>query len=153
MKALTICQPYAHLIRLPTDDPRHKRVENRTWYTSYRGPLYIHAGKSRQWMDVEDGIEMAYQIPAKELVFGAVIAVAELVDCLRSEHIMRGNHDAKYLWLRAHQHVNGPYCWILDHVAPIGPWPYRGAQGLFDITDRELDAVANRALGITARQA
>ena len=45
MKALTICQPYPHLIMLG-----EKPVENRTWATSYRGPLAIHAGKSRQWL-------------------------------------------------------------------------------------------------------
>lgn len=32
MKALTIFQPYAHLICLPGDDDRSKRVENRTWH-------------------------------------------------------------------------------------------------------------------------
>lgn len=30
-----------------------KRVENREWPTSYRGPLLIHAGKSREWLDDE----------------------------------------------------------------------------------------------------
>lgn len=52
MKALTICQPYAALICLPSTDWRHKRVENRKWFTSYRGPLLIHAGKSRDWLEV-----------------------------------------------------------------------------------------------------
>lgn len=150
MKALTICQPYPYLICLPVSDLRHKRVENRIWYTPYRGMLYIHAGKSREWLDVEAGVEQAYQIPVNELVFGAIVAVAELVDCVSLASITRREHDAKYPWLREHAHTNGPYCWILDHVAPIGPWPYRGAQKLFDIPDGELDAVANRELGITA---
>lgn len=48
MKALTVCQPYASLIARGK-----KRVENRTWSTSYRGHLYIHAGKSRKWLSSE----------------------------------------------------------------------------------------------------
>jgi hypothetical protein len=44
-KALTICQPYAELIARG-----EKVIENRTWPTSYRGPLLIHAGKSREWL-------------------------------------------------------------------------------------------------------
>lgn len=34
LKALTICQPYAHLIAIGT-----KRAENRTWDTAHRGPV------------------------------------------------------------------------------------------------------------------
>lgn len=38
MKALTVHQPWASLIALG-----HKRIETRSWSTSYRGPLAIHA--------------------------------------------------------------------------------------------------------------
>ncbi|MFA7254088.1 MAG: hypothetical protein WC107_06075, partial [Patescibacteria group bacterium] len=57
MKALTVCQPYASLIvGWPGIDPDDvKRVENRTWPTSYHGPLLIHAGKSRLWLSSWDG--------------------------------------------------------------------------------------------------
>ncbi|MBL8866467.1 MAG: ASCH domain-containing protein, partial [Planctomycetia bacterium] len=46
MLALSIHQPWAHAIL-------HfgKSVENRTWSTSYRGPLLIHAAKSRASYD------------------------------------------------------------------------------------------------------
>src|SRR3546814_21116370 len=47
MKALTICQPYAELILLGL-----KRVENRSKPTRHRGPLLIHAGKSRDWLRI-----------------------------------------------------------------------------------------------------
>ena len=39
MKALSIQQPWAWMILYGT-----KRVENRTWATSFRGPFLIHAG-------------------------------------------------------------------------------------------------------------
>lgn len=41
MKALTIRQPWASLIALGV-----KTIETRSWSTSYRGPLAIHAGKA-----------------------------------------------------------------------------------------------------------
>lgn len=45
MKALTISQPFASLIA-----SGEKWIENRIWYTSYRGPLAIHAGKGLQYL-------------------------------------------------------------------------------------------------------
>ncbi|TCP38764.1 ASCH domain-containing protein [Tamaricihabitans halophyticus] len=40
MRALSIRQPWAALILAG-----HKPTENRTWHTTYRGPLAIHAGQ------------------------------------------------------------------------------------------------------------
>lgn len=134
MKALTICQPYAELIAC-----REKRVENRTWATSLRGPLYIHAGKNRSWLEVyftKDGYEVDKPtgIYLSLMDFGALIATANLIDCLPIEPVMSGAYDEKYPWLRAHKHVNGPWCWVLDNVKRLErPIPYRGAQGLFDV--------------------
>lgn len=140
MKALTICQPYPALILLPTSDPRHKRVENRTWPTNYRGPMYMHAGKSRQWLDLsDDGTrDEAYDLPLSSMPFGAVVATMDLIDCLRIERIRSGEYDSKYPWLREHVHASGPWCWVLDNIKPCGPHPWRGAQGLFDIDPVEL---------------
>lgn len=130
MKALTICQPYAELICRGD-----KRVENRTWPTSYRGLMFIHAGKSRQWFDDDaDLIREFGEMPP----FGAVVATAALVDCVRSADVIMGDYDKKYPWLADHEHMHGPWCWILENVSRIGPWPWRGAQGLFDIDHAEL---------------
>ncbi len=139
MKTLTICQPYAELICRG-----EKRVENRTWPTRHRGQMYIHAGKSRAWFDDDEHlIQMLGRMPP----FGAVVAIVDLIDCVEHCDIAMGEYDGKYPWLRDHEHANGPWCWIFGpNVTPIGPWPYRGAQGLFDIND--LDRVANAVLGI-----
>lgn len=40
MKAISLTQPWATLVHLGA-----KRVETRSWYTSYRGQLVIHAAK------------------------------------------------------------------------------------------------------------
>ncbi len=87
-KALTLHQPWASLIALGV-----KSIETRSWSTSYRGPLAIHAGKEEPttpmplghgcvveikgegpvWMDeAHDGEWLA-------LPLGAVVATCQLV--------------------------------------------------------------------------
>lgn len=131
MKALTICQPYAERIRLGL-----KPIENRTWPTSYRGPLLIHAGKSRDWMD--DGDEQRYP----EMAFGAAVALSELVDCVQVEHLPEH--------LRGHEDANGPWCWLLEKVQSLDkPVPCRGAQGLWVPDDTVIEHIALQAEGAT----
>lgn len=112
IKALTICQPSAELIARG-----EKPIENRTWPTNYRGPLAIHAGKSRAWL--EEGDEALYP----EMPFGAVVAVADLYDCVRWEALSDE--------LKENEHANGPWCWLLRNVRRLKPIPYSGAQGLW----------------------
>lgn len=81
LRALTICQPYAHLICIG-----EKRIENRRWRTTYRGPLPIHAGKSMAWLKTYDMKSLAER-DKTPMAFGAVVAVAHLVACFRIEEI------------------------------------------------------------------
>lgn len=117
MKALTIAQPYAELIVRG-----EKPIENRTWDTRYRGPLFIHAGQSREWLSPGD--EQRYP----GMPFGALVAVVQLVACLRLD----AEWPPQYAHLKAHEHAHGPWCWVLQDVVPIVP-PYRmrGFQGLW----------------------
>jgi ASCH domain len=55
MKALSVRQPWAWLIIAG-----HKDVENRSWTTTYRGPLLIHA--ARRPDDVMADIENRYGV-------------------------------------------------------------------------------------------
>lgn len=135
MNALTICQPYAHFICLPESDPMHKLVENRTWPTRYRGPLAIHAGKSRSWLEGDD---LARWLG---MAFGAVVAVADLVACI---HILDAEVSGTYIdstsgesvdlaWLDRHVHSGGPWCWVLRNVRTLKPIPCSGAQGIWTL--------------------
>lgn len=134
MKALTICQPYADLICLPDDDDRAKRVENRTWGTNYRGLLLIHAGKSRQWLSGNN-----YGLPVSGMIFGSIIGIARLSDCVAVRDMMYGSKGSEAInrrwpWLGSHIHTEGPFCFVLTECRRFdGPIPYRGAQGFFDV--------------------
>ena len=114
MKAVTICQPYADMIARG-----EKPIENRTWPTAYRGPLAIHAGTSRAWLEADDEAERP------GMAFGAIVATAQLVDCVRVAELPPE--------LRNHHEANGPWCWILTGIEPLEPpCPCRGARGVWE---------------------
>jgi len=81
MKALSIRQPWAWAIVAG-----HKKFENRSWKTSYRGPLIIHAGKQFRFSELHDmaGYAMAdgFDLPEHEEDYpkGGIIGVVDLVD-------------------------------------------------------------------------
>lgn len=150
MKAITICQPYAHLICLPETHIDHKRVENRTWPTNHRGNILIHAGKSKEWLTLDDEgqFDEEYNIHLNDMPFGAFVATAILCDCLRIEEIERGVYDKEYPWLRTHEHASGPWCWVLADVGPLPkPVPWRGAQGLWDADYHEVRRLSQSSGG------
>jgi hypothetical protein len=131
MKALTICQPYAELILRQA-----KRVENRTWHVAYRGAILIHAGKSREWLELDlHGLrDETYEIPLADMDFGAIVGVAQLRACIHKNFLLHPTVRKAWPWLPTHEHAEGPFCWILEHVFRFSaPIPYRGARGLFDI--------------------
>ncbi len=110
MNALTICQPYAHLIVTG-----QQLAEFRTWSTTYRGPLAIHAGLSKSWLDPDDRYDPT-------MTFGAVVGIAKLTECETSG--------------------DGDWDWLLDDVRRlVTPIPYKGQRGLFDIPDELLAGI------------
>lgn len=128
MKAITICQPYASLIVNP---PHQKRVENRTWPTAYRGPIAIHAGKSRNWLKEWPGPQ------PNPMPFGAIVGVAKLVNCVRFNMggAIHGLTDDQTRELRADIFATGPFCWLFDEIRPLSkPIPMAGLMGLFDLS-------------------
>jgi hypothetical protein len=123
VKALSIRQPWAWCILYA-----NKRVENRTWYTNYRGPIYIHAGLKVQRHAVEDLREVIEAIPKAwrpPALCGAIIGTATIVDCARPEDVPEAQHE----W------VTGPWCFVLDDVNPLAnPIAYKGALGFFEVS-------------------
>lgn len=131
MKAITIQQPWAHLIihgsRDCLDiDPQRKNVENRTWPSSYRGPLLIHAGQGKSYMD-DAGI---YGLKAADMVFGAIIGIVDMYGCEPKERLPR-NHWVGGPW--CHQYRNPRYLRV--------PIKCKGALGLWTPTPELLDAI------------
>jgi hypothetical protein len=111
--ALTVRQPYAWLIVAG-----FKPIENRTWSTTYRGPLLIHAAVKMHDHTIAE-IERRYQVPIDRdaLRFGGIIGRVDLVDVV-TKHSSR--------WFE------GPFGWVLRVPAPVPFRPIRGGQGLFE---------------------
>ena len=115
MKGLSIRQPWAWAIIHGTKD-----VENRSRPCHYRGPLVIHAGKSRSDLGELECIDGAPS--ADRLDFGAIIGVVDVVDCVPVEQVDRNNE-----W------ADGPWCLILKNPRAIVPTPFKGMLSLFNV--------------------
>jgi hypothetical protein len=140
MKAISLWQPWASLIAT-----NWKHYETRSWATTYRGPLLIHAAKRTEecsfWFDQPEfkrhlqasGIKQWNDLP-----FGALVGLVNLVNVVRTEAI-RHRLDKPELAFGNYQ--DGRFAWKLEFVQRIAcPIIYRGAQGLFtvDISLEEL---------------
>jgi hypothetical protein len=104
-----------------------KRIENRTWNCRYRGPLLIHAGKSKSWLKQEGWKE------SQSLTFGAIVGQCVVRDCFEMN---REEWKAEFPWAIGHTHTEGPFCIVLDRVKRfVKPIPYSGKLGLFEVPD------------------
>lgn len=129
MKCLSIHQPWAFSIL-----NQGKDVENRIWPTKHRGPLLIHAAKSRKSYDawMPESWHRFYQCdlpPWESFAKGAIVGVVDVVDCF---HIFREPiKQQKY-----QKWSQGPYCWVLSNPRAFEvPIPYKGNQNLFNVDD------------------
>jgi len=142
MKALTLWEPYATLIAAG-----FKEVETRGWYTSYRGELAIHAGKSKAVGEDMSRITFAlahhgFELP--ELVYGAVLCVVRLVACVPTALVevsapkLRPAFAPKRGWEFERQFGNydaGRWAWILTGLRCYHPpVPANGSRKLWDFT-------------------
>ena len=89
MKVLTIKQPWATLIM-----QGDKRFEFRSWKTTYRGDLLIHAGKG---IDKEALKRLAKYVP-ENLPAGKILGKVKLVDCIKmspkfKQELLKENKD------------------------------------------------------------
>lgn len=130
-KALTVHQGWASSIFHP-DFP--KNIENRTWPTSYRGDLLIHAGKGKKSIAQSkkfcDRIGVSFPT---ELVFGAILGIVELVGCDR---------DSKSPWA-----MPDHYHWgFANHRSFVEPIACNGALSLWTPSDEVLQKIESTEL-------
>lgn len=131
MMTLSIRQPWSSaIIHLG------KRVENRTWYTKYRGPFLIHAAKTISREDMLDFDAVAAVAGVKfdgtgTLPLGCIIGQADLVDCIAlGDRKRKPAHASPWFF--------GPYGFVLENVKPLPPRVCKGRLGFFDVAYDEL---------------
>jgi len=128
VKALTLTQPYATLVSLG-----HKKIETRSWATSYRGPLAIHAAKGfpKEAREFAAEPRISPLLP-RILPLGAIVATCKLVAVRRTEEILP---IASELEQRLGNFSPCRYAWLLaDVVALPEPITATGALGLWEWT-------------------
>jgi hypothetical protein len=157
MRILTLTQPFATLVAAQ-DWNWCKRLETRSWATSYRGPLAIHASQGLGYFKsyaayrafcgapmvaralARAGVSLVAQMP-----MGKIVAVCELVGCVQigeaSARASVASDDGERSYVippypdtpewHYGDYSPGRYAWMLGAVRPLRePLPYRGAQGL-----------------------
>lgn len=122
--AISIRQPWTHAVV-----QGWKPVENRTWSTAVRGPICLHASKFDKRNFNEDAadylatleiVRASIDVPNiafDDLAFGAIVGVADLVDCVTG-------HASPWFF--------GPYGFVLANARAIEPIPLKGKQGFFE---------------------
>lgn len=153
MKTITVTEPWASLISIGA-----KKIETRSWYTDFRGPIAIHAAKGITGADLDwffdcyealDAFEQAgwvgwsgYRPKVKDAfpgTRGSIIATATLVDCVRfyggiDTYVAQGRRFSLTQRERAFgDFTPGRYGFLLTDVVRLPqPVPVKGALGLWN---------------------
>jgi len=132
MKVLSLLEPWASLIK-----EKVKCIETRSWKTSYRGELYIHASKrkltKKDSETLEDRLNLLKDTNFK---YGYIIAKCNLVACrYMDEELIKSVQKNKHEFICGHYEI-GRYAWILEDVeilstpieakGQLGIWNYEG---------------------------
>jgi hypothetical protein len=141
MRILSVRQPWASAIfRL------NKDVENRSWLTSYRGALLIHASLSfdAKYMVSREFQELMASSPARDLVHrveksnvtrGAIIGVVQLDDIVQN---------SSSTWA-----CENNYHWLISQAREFRkPVPAKGTQGLWKIPAHLADEITRQLEGV-----
>ena len=128
VKTITIKQSFATLIALGL-----KQYEFRTWKTSYRGDLLIHAGKGVDKKAMARFKDLNYSYPT-----GCILAKVTLTDCIpineKTRNMLQEKNSFIYHSVIKDREWQG-YGWHLENVQKIKPidangklsfWEYEG---------------------------
>lgn len=131
MKAISLWEPWATAIAIGA-----KSIETRGWHTSYRGPLAIHAAKTKEHgviiydSEVRPIFATSGIMQISDLAFGCVVATCTLKACWQTEHVVGGISEQEKLF---GNYARGRFAWVLEEVRRLPtPIPARGAQGFWD---------------------
>lgn len=135
MKALSVRAPWWWAIL------HGKPVENRDWYTNFRGTIWLHASKHWSISEIADDLEdietMAQKdcltLPTDEIgrpwfdiagmraAGGCIVGSVEIVDCVT-------NHPSAFFV--------GKFGFVLRNPVPLAtPVPLKGALGFFEVPE------------------
>lgn len=115
MKVLSLTEPCATLIK-----EKKKKIETRSWKTSYRGELYIHASLTKMpksWKEDTEFMGLVEKIP---LNYGNIICKCNLTDCIyMTKEYVEEIKNKNYQEYICGEYKEGRYAWILENIQPL----------------------------------
>jgi activating signal cointegrator 1 len=163
VKAISLTQPWASLIAFGA-----KRIETRSWTTSFHGQVAIHAAKGlgpvggkrglyQQCIEqpFRDVIAQAFASSPEEafdavqaLPLGAIVAVATLVCVRRIDINLRAQILAQTITpheIDFGNYETGRYAWFLENILPLKEVvPCKGARQLWDVPADVMEKIAQQ---------
>lgn len=132
MKVISLTEPFATLIK-----EKKKKIETRSWKTSYRGELYIHASSTRVPKEWKENKELM-NLVQEELTFGKIICKCNLVDCIEmtEEWIdkLKKEQPEEYV---CGIYEKGRYAWVLEKIEPLEePITVKGHLGIWNYEEK-----------------
>jgi hypothetical protein len=136
LKALTLTQPWASLMAL-----REKKIETRSWYTTYRGEIVIHAAKGFPRWAKDTCYEPAFRaalggVAPKDLPLSLGLCVVRLVACIPTDQLNKielalGSRP-RVAELMFGDYSDGRFAWVTEYLYPLkNQRPVKGALGLW----------------------
>lgn len=128
MKVLSLTEPYATLIL-----NGNKHIETRSWKTTYRGKLYIHASMTKIKKETLNNKELMSLVENKDLNFGYIICKCDLVDCIymTKEYVeeIKNNNYEEYI---CGEYKEGRYAFILENIELVDPIKAKGKLSIWN---------------------
>lgn len=134
MKVLTLTQPWASLVALD-----EKRIETRSWYSSYRGPLAIHAAmgfpgwaKRECFVPPFSTVLVRHGLSPDNLPLGRILCITTLEYCIETQSMDLAA--LQPLEAALGDYSRGRFAWVLGPVTRVFEPPIyaRGSLGLWN---------------------
>ena len=128
MKVITIKQPFASLIA-----EGYKEYEFRTWKTSYRGELYIHAG-----LGIDKEAMKRFEYLHLEYPQGVILAKCKMIDCVEIDEKMKKilKEKNEIVYRGAIQSTKKEYGFQLTEVEKIKEIPAKGKLSIWEYKEK-----------------
>jgi activating signal cointegrator 1 len=128
VKALSLTQPWATAIAVGI-----KQWETRSWPTSVRGEIAIHAAKGypRWAKNFTKEEQDAGRLPHGDLPLGAIVCLAELVECRQAQTAAQEIGEIEKMY---GDYAEGRFAFKLVNIRPlVKPVLWRGALGFWSV--------------------
>jgi hypothetical protein len=156
VRGLSLTQPWASLVAVSA-----KKIETRSWPTSYRGEIAIHASKEFP----RAAVLLCFDDPFRAALFdngiatpgdlprGAIVAVAQLVACFPTSILAWSEHREGFQLPGEPEQSFGNYevgrfMWRFENIRRLHePIQAKGSLGLWDVPPDAVDAIYSQIKG------